>query len=381
MTVLPKLKQKIADKIVLWFEKSNKYIIADPTIENLIETYTSSKDYETFKRKAQEFLNIEASKLAGIYDDLTLQFKNLNQELVLEQIEGIAFDTKHRKISCLYEIGDIALRVFYSNIQTKQLLHPQLEHLCVKDKNTNATHTFDVQLWKGYFYLFDNQVFEKAFREKDFPLLQGKFNMKILCALHQNTEQDWIASLHASTIAAGSKSVLLIGKSGQGKSTLSAHLMTSGYQLIADDITPLKLEDKKIYPYPAGISIKKGAFDSLKNKIKYFGELPLVFKNHDKGHIKYIPPNLNPSMLKNGYDACGVVLVNFKENSETKLENINFEEALHVLIPDSWIASDEQHATKFLDWIATLKFYKLTYSKTKEALDTFSSILELTTTE
>lgn len=49
--------------------------------------------------------------------------------------------------------------------------------------------------------------------------------------------------LHASCVSVGSRGVLLVGKSGSGKSDLALRLMAWGAMLVADDQTILTLED------------------------------------------------------------------------------------------------------------------------------------------
>ncbi len=48
-----------------------------------------------------------------------------------------------------------------------------------------------------------------------------------------------IWSLHASAVRFGEQTIVFLGESGQGKSTLAAYLSASGWQRVADDILPV----------------------------------------------------------------------------------------------------------------------------------------------
>jgi hypothetical protein len=167
---------------------------------------------------------------------------------------------------------------------------------------------------------------------------------------------------------------MCIGNSGDGKSTLAASLMASGYTLVTDDVTPILSSDKQIYSYPGAISIKKGAFDTLKSMIKNFEDLPSYFINNSKGSVKYLPPNSNETA--HSYLCKTIVLVNYSPNSKTVLKNINITDALQILISDSWISPLKQNAQSFLDWLSEITFYKLSYSNTNEAIEEFSGLFD-----
>ena len=97
--------------------------------------------------------------------------------------------------------------------------------------------------------------------------------MELLCLLTHKKEHDWLGTFHASTIANNKEAIMLIGASGRGKSTLSALLMANGFNLIADDFTPVLAKTQTIYNYPSAISIKEGAFKTLESYFQNFNNL------------------------------------------------------------------------------------------------------------
>ncbi len=62
-------------------------------------------------------------------------------------------------------------------------------------------------------------------------------------------------TIHASCVAVGGKAVLLLGKSGAGKSDLALRLIDDGGKLVADDACELFLRGGKLYARaPASIA-------------------------------------------------------------------------------------------------------------------------------
>lgn len=68
--------------------------------------------------------------------------------------------------------------------------------------------------------------------------------------------QKHIESLHASAIGIDGRAIALLGESGRGKSTLTAHLLQSGAQLITDDLLVLSEEEGIYFAVPGASRIK-----------------------------------------------------------------------------------------------------------------------------
>ena len=69
--------------------------------------------------------------------------------------------------------------------------------------------------------------------------------------------QRGMVPFHASALKRSNDSGFLIcGRSGIGKSTITAHLLKQGYQLLSDDISVVKPEDDQVFVYPSYPFIK-----------------------------------------------------------------------------------------------------------------------------
>ncbi|WP_157503083.1 phosphoenolpyruvate carboxykinase (ATP) [Mangrovimonas xylaniphaga] len=205
-------------------------------------------------------------------------------------------------------------------------------------------------------------------------MLQGKFNFLLLCELYNKEERDWLGTFHASTLGNGKEAIMLIGDSGNGKSTLSALLMAHGLDIISDDITAMLADNLHVYRNPNAISIKQGAVKILKPFFPDMDDYDEVFINESKGYVKYIPPtNINPK--KFDFPCNKIVLVKYDKNTpNTVLVELDPAKALETLIPESWISPDPKHAKLFLNWLETVEFYSLTYNNNEEAISKFKSL-------
>ena len=372
MLKAPTLSKQIKEQQLLWFSSSNSYVIVDEQINELINLFVRNTKKSDFISAASDSIGLSNSQSEIFYDEIdqlfstnTLDEKNTNQ--------SIPFDTSLRAYSETYIVNDTILQVNYSHKGVKEILHPQIAHL-VSKKSLNIPQTvFDIFYANNTLYFYKNTVLIDSYEEKNYHILQGNFCMQFLCIINGKNEDDWLGTIHASTVTNDKEAILVIGKSGKGKSTFTAHAMAAGMDLVADDFSPILAKNKQVYTYPAAISIKSGAFESLSKMIPGFDELPLFFKGEEKGSVKFVVPYKNQS-TKQSYPCQKMVSIHYKPHAETKLKEIPFSEAMEIFVPDSWISPKKVHAKGFMDWIEGLSFYELTYSNTSEAIEVFSKL-------
>ncbi len=355
---------------VLWYSKSNNYSVVELELKILLDYYFKSDSLSEFSDKIALINNVSDSTLIAKQLQSYLNecnttknsVENFSQKLKLSQ----------RKISTQYSIRDKIIRVNYGSESVKKAIHPSIAHLEVKQKE-EAQITFDIYLDNDQLCLFRDKQLIRSVPKRDYHLLQGKFVMELLSVIHNKQESDWIGTFHGSTITDGHNSILFVGQSGKGKSTLCAILAANGYELLADDVSPMLSEDCHIYHNPSAISIKKGAFGLLQSVVKNFDELPITVFNTTKGAIKYVP---FPNTKKNSYPCKAIVMVNYDNGAKLNLENASVKTLLETLIPDSWLSPNTLHAKQFLDWLETVDIYQLTYSETESVKTELSSLFQ-----
>ncbi|WP_458628855.1 hypothetical protein [Winogradskyella sp. PC D3.3] len=358
------------DYYVLWYSTSNSYSIIDSDFKLLLDLYLASNTKNEFSLKiSNHFCDMESSQ---IYESISNYLKDCNNPYSLPSKSLEILDTSYRNISKQYLFNSKHIQIYYSSELVLKTVHPAIAHFC-KTTTNEPDVTFDIYLNDDHLYLFKNAELITRVPKREYHHLQGKFIMQLLCSLHNKTEHDWIGTLHGSTITDGHSSILFVGKSGKGKSTLSALLATNGFQLLADDVSQLLSEDQHIYYNPSSISIKQGAFNLLEPLVNNFEDLPIVEFNKIKGQLKYMPC---PKPEQNHYPCRAIILVNYTPESKTIIESVSIKQVLETIIEDSWLSPNPKHAQQFLDWLETVKLYQITYSDTTSVSATISTLFK-----
>jgi hypothetical protein len=358
------------DYWVLWYTKSNTYSVVSSTFKSLLDNYLASPDLRNFTSSLGNEDELIDSKLVS--EKLEDYLKNCNQKSETFESKDIGLDKSYRSILKHYNINGKTLAVYYGSSYEFEASHPAIAHLCITTFD-NVDITFDIQFRESVFFLFKDEELLTSAPGKDFHVIQGKFIMHLLCSINNNRESDWLGTFHGSTLTDGKTSILFIGASGKGKSTLCALLAASGFGLLADDLSPMLASNQCIYHNPLALSIKEGAFALLNPLIPQFDLLPTVNFKTSKGPIKYIP---HPKPKKNHYPCHSIVLVNYERNAETHLKSASVKNVLETLIPDSWLSPNPSHAKQFLDWLKSTTFYELTYSDTKSVTQEMTALFK-----
>ena len=344
---------------VLWYKTSNSYSVVDDDFKHLLYDYLECASFDAFKSKvASVDSSIDANAIAK---NLQSYLEQCHTEHGSDELPSTDFIVSKRKISKQYAFKDKAFQVNFDSDLVKKTIHPSIAHL-ETENNVSPSVIFDIYIESDQLCLFKNEVLVRIVPKQNYHFIQGKFAMELLTFIHDSEESDWLGTFHGSTLSDGENSILFIGASGKGKSTLCALLTAKGFELVADDVSPMLGADSHIYHNPSAISIKKGAFSLLRPLVNGFDELPDTVFNKTKGVIKYLPckdPN------KDHYPCRAIIMVNYTKDSDTTLELHSIKEALETLIPESWLSPSSLHAKTFLDWLSKTPVYQLTYSDTE----------------
>ncbi|NRD23252.1 hypothetical protein HNV10_08365 [Winogradskyella litoriviva] len=366
----PTYQKKIGDMWLLWFAVSNSYSIVDNEFKVILDSYLTAetkKSFDLFITKKYPFQNASV-----ITDSIEDYLTRSNISISKDETEKVQLDTCYKNITKLYAINKKIIKVNYDSELVLKTIHPSIAYTSIIT-NDSVDTTFDIYLKNDILYLFQENLLITSAPKLEYHKIQGKFIMQLLCTIHNKIESDWIGSFHGSTITDGNSSILMVGESGKGKSTLCALLTANGFNLLADDVSPMLSKDKAIYYNPAAISIKEGAFSILENVIDDFKDLPPILFNKQKGTLKYLPC-IKPE--QSHYPCNAVILVNYKENSNTILTEVSVKRMLETIIPDSWLSPKPYHAKQFLEWLSHIKVYELTYSDIKDVTKKVSYLFE-----
>ena len=362
--------------VILWFARSNKYVIVSKFAYKLLKKYLKSDTPKAFTEQliiSRGFARHEAIEVSEQFSNLvTLANENtLYDKNKIERLTELAIPKNEQPN--YYNFANRIIQVNYGSKKIKTLFDPQLQH-CHTNEIQKECCVFDIFTIGDALYLFKNRDFIYSIFTKDYHLMQGRFAMELTNELHQKNSDDWLATFHASTIADGSEAVMVVGDSGKGKSTLSALLMINGFQLLADDFTPLYAEDLKLYRYPNAISVKKGAFGMLEKEYPEFSKLETHYNGAKSIGIKYLPPFGDSLKEKSSLPCSKIVAVSYNSKNPSSFQKTTPEDILATLIPDSWISPHPEHAKKFLNWLENVEFYNLEYNSNDFAIKSFKSI-------
>ncbi len=65
--------------------------------------------------------------------------------------------------------------------------------------------------------------------------------------------------IHGAAVERDGKALIFLGKSYSGKSTLTMHLLRSGYRLLSDEVILLDPKTLKLRPFPRNLLVRQGA--------------------------------------------------------------------------------------------------------------------------
>ncbi len=366
--------KKIEEKVIVWFKNSNKYVVVEEITASIIEKLIIKVTIQKIAEDLEKELKISLKEAISFITDLEKQLvipnitkpSKENSPVLSYKIPSTFAYEKH------YLINSKNIKVVYSNEFELSLVHPKFAHLEIK-KTSKVEFLFQVFNHKNNTFLILDGIFIGSWTLENIHYFEGKFSMKIIESIYQKSEEEWMGVFHASAINYKEDALLILGDSGNGKSTSLALLQAQGFHCIADDFVPVDT-NHKIVAFPAGISIKPKAVDvlisdypSLKMAAEYY------YKRLNKT-VRYLPPkNIN---YKKKFPCKALVFIKYDTSVELKVSKISNLEAFESLVPDSWISNVSENAASFLTWFSNLPCYQLTYSNNEMMYATIKSIFE-----
>lgn len=133
-------------------------------------------------------------------------------------------------------------------------------------------------------FVFDGRpVFEPLPASHAFALLEWSMNWCISSHAHQ------YLIVHAAVLARGEQALLLPAPPGSGKSTLCAALMLSGWRLLSDELTLLRMDDGSIDPLVRPVSLKNRSIDVIGQRFPQ-ACFSAITRNTTKGDVAHLQP-------------------------------------------------------------------------------------------
>lgn len=184
------------------------------------------------------------------------------------------------------------------------------------------------------------------------------------------TATSHVLNIHAGAVSDGAGCVLLPGRPGSSKSTLSAALARRGFTFLSDEVALLTAPDLRVRPVPLSFCVKSTGWDVL---APYYPELA-TRRTHLRGDgkiVRYIRPPVDLATLENGYAVTRVVFPRYVAGCETTLRPLSRVEGLRRLLSECVSAPEGLSITMvdtLVDWVRALRFWELQQSNLDAAI-------------
>jgi hypothetical protein len=359
------LERTVEDKKVIWFRNSNRYMLAEMPAFEVIERLFDGIPKDDIVSWCSSYYDLPTSVSSRFIDEVKTLF---DQQIIAEygQPGEVPFSTEFAVPDPLlyvqyYRIFDHTYRADYETSNLYDFFNSIFGHLVLNDPS-ETDHCFQVFLNNGNFALKLDGSLMGTWDSMSLNLLAGKLFLELLNNQHKILPADWMAVFHASAVGDGKNCIVFTGDSGNGKSTVSALLMASGLDLLADDIVRVDASLHHVFYLPVALSIKKNALDTL---LPLFPELEFADEFYNPIQNKtfcYLAPNDLANRCVLSYPCKAFVFVKYQKDCGLVLETMPHDIAFQHLVPSSWISPLPKVASRFLDWFLTMPCYRLTYS-------------------
>jgi hypothetical protein len=195
-----------------------------------------------------------------------------------------------------------------------------------------------------------------------------------ICHLEMNN----YLMLHASCCSKNDKGVLIIGNSGQGKTTLMLYLVYKcGFDFVANDRVFVKICDTelKALSYPLQLAIGLGTFKEFKNIQRFLsnylkGIITDRIKEMNNFKVRFQPDELNElfsNKIRLNTSLSCIILPNINLETRTKLAFVNNELCANILDENILSPYDPNHPK----WLKYLLINDLLVRRNRENIKYF----------
>ncbi len=233
-------------------------------------------------------------------------------------------------------------------------------------------HSIDIMEHQGqHLLLKKGNIVYSAATEQEAAVLAFREIAETAC--HR---ENWLAILHAAGVAWQGQGLIMPARGGSGKTTLTAALITQGFQYINDDVIPIERGSTSLISIPTSLCIKQGSWEILKGWHPKLSSIQAYGRNHQE--VKYLP--VEPTNWASPeIPARHLLIPDYQPSASTTIETIPPTAGLRAIIEgDSLLhrpltAKDIAYLTS---WIDSLRCYHLIYSSLDEAVAIIKTLFE-----
>ena len=207
------------------------------------------------------------------------------------------------------------------------------------------------------------------------PLLQGIIGLKAL------RDFQYVIALHAAALVSADGVLLLAGRSGCGKSTVSAALLSAGWQYLSDDTILLSSASLNVVPMPYSLGLKRGSWSLLAGWLPHLDLLPVHLREDGK-EIRYLPPP--GADFRRERPVRWIGFPHRSENGETVVRRLGRLEGLYRVLEHCCAVPRALEATdvhQLIQWTARLQFFEFAMGDLSNAVAQIQAITATPPTE
>jgi hypothetical protein len=371
-----RLSQPMDEITVVWLQETNKYLQFREPAREVFSMLSSSHSHDDIAAFITGKYGLPQADSAAFVADIARNIDNAlhpgekssaTPEWNYPDHNKVPYRVQH------YQAGNRRFVVCYPSAQLFHSVDPFISHLsCNSLHTTDANLTF-LQQGGKYGLLYNGDL---VFAHGDFMHLLGSFYLHLVSDLSGISPANWMTVCHASAVTNGSVTLLVTGPSGAGKSTLTGLLTAHGLSFVADDFVAIAAENSCAYPFPAALSVKKGAVDVLSPWYHLLKQQEVHTHIRENKEIRFLPMPDDEDFYRRIYPVKQLVFPVYKAGSGFESEKLHVSESLKLYFEQSWVSDIPGNVRHFLQWYSGLQCYRITYSDNGKAIRFIKELLK-----
>ncbi len=184
-----------------------------------------------------------------------------------------------------YRIFDDIYRVSFGSSEIESWVHPVLAHLEIPDEGAlgQAASYYVIQDREAWIV---GQLEGRAYCCQGLNAIASLVKMVVFSDALAKTGES--IAIHAAAVGQGRMALVLPGRAGSGKSTLTAALVDEGLEYLSDDLIMLNADLNMMRGVPFSLSVKETGTEVLSGRFPYLKNLPLNIRPDSK-RVRYLP--------------------------------------------------------------------------------------------
>jgi len=183
-----------------------------------------------------------------------------------------------------YRIFDDIYRVSFGSSEIESWVHPVLAHLEIPDESAlDQVTSYYVIPYKDAWLV--GELEGRAYCCQD---LNGIASLvKMIIFSDAIAKMDESIAIHAAAVGQGGMALVLPGRAGSGKSTLTAALVDEGLEYLTDDLIMLNADLNILRGVPFSLGVKEAGTEVLLGRFPHLRDLPLNVRPDSKW-VRYL---------------------------------------------------------------------------------------------